>query len=80
MKLINPIYFRTQSVTNLISVSIFRGPPFLVYKQGVKIKTERERERKRERDRKFVYQDGTAVNPIEKVLVSEVFIPFIGSQ
>ena len=41
---------------------------------------EREREIERERDRKYVYQDGTAFGPIEKVLVSEIFIPFIGSQ
>ena len=40
------------------------------------IKTERERERERE----YVYQDGTAAGPMEKILVSKVFIAFIGRQ
>ena len=56
VRLINPIYFRRQSVTNLIRVSIFRRHHFLVYIQEVMIKTwlkqrEREREREREKER-----------------------------
>ena len=35
---------------------------------------ERERERKREREReKYVHQEGTAVDPVEKVLMSFLF-------
>ena len=38
MRLINPIYFRSQSVTNLISVQFSRGPHFVGHVQEVKIK------------------------------------------
>ena len=38
MRLINPIYFRRQSVTNLISVLFSHGPQFVGHVQEVMIK------------------------------------------